>query len=149
MISQSSRVELPQIETAPLRRIGRRFLIAVALIVFVALLAWLDGGYEDPQDGHVSLLDALYYASVSVTTTGYGDIVPATDRARLATTILVTPARVLFLILLVGTTLEVLAEGTRRSYQFSRWRARLKDHIIICGFGSKGRAAANLSLIHI
>ncbi len=143
MATSGSRVELPESETAPSRRIGRRFLIAVSLIVFVALLAWIDGGYEDPVDGEVSLLDAFYYASVSVTTTGYGDIVPVSDGARLMTTLLVTPARVLFLILLVGTTLEVLAEGTRRSYRLGRWRSRLKDHIIICGFGSKGRAAAN------
>lgn len=146
MASSGRRVELPQPETAAAKRIGRRFLIAVALIVFVALLAWVGGGYQDPQDDEVSLLDAFYYASVSVTTTGYGDIVPVTDGARLTTTLLVTPARVLFLILLVGTTLEVLAESTRRSYRLTRWRARLKDHIIICGFGSKGRAAANTLL---
>ena len=146
MASSGSRVELPESETAASKRIGRRFLVAVGLIVFVALLAYLDGGYKDPVDGEVSLLDAFYYASVSVTTTGYGDIVPVTDGARLVTTLLVTPARVLFLILLVGTTLEVLAESTRRSYRVGRWKARLKNHIIICGFGSKGRAAAKTLL---
>ncbi len=138
----ASRVELPRSETSAPVRIGRRVLIALGLIVFVALLAWLGGGYEDPEGGDLSLLDAFYYASVSVTTTGYGDIVPVTDGARLVTTLLVTPARVLFLILLVGTTLEVLAESTRTAYRLTRWRGRLKDHIVICGFGTKGRAAA-------
>lgn len=137
---------LPQGDVGPFRRIARRIAIATGLILFVAVLAWLDDGYRDPVDGEVSFLDAVYYSSVSVTTTGYGDIIPVTDGARLVTTFLVTPARVLFLILLVGTTLEVLAEGTRRAYQLGRWRARLKDHIIICGFGSKGRAAANTLL---
>ena len=68
----------------------------------------------DPEDDSISLLDAFYYSTVTITTTGYGDVRPVTDEARLVTTIIVTPARVLFLILLVGTTLEILAERSRR-----------------------------------
>ena len=67
---------------------------------------------------------------------------PESDSARLVTTLLVTPARILFLILLVGTTVEILAERTREVFEQQRWRRRLRDHVIICGFGAKGRAAA-------
>ena len=95
----------------------------------------------DVADDSVSFLDALYYATVSVTTTGYGDIRPESDGARLLSIILVTPARILFLIVLVGTTLEVLAERTRESYRLIRWRKNLNDHVIIVGFGTKGRSA--------
>jgi voltage-gated potassium channel len=102
----------------------------------------------DPADDEVGLLDALYYSTVSVTTTGYGDVRPESDSARLFTTVLVTPARVLFLILLVGTTLEVLAERTRATYRLARWRRTLTDHVIFCGFGTKGRAAANTLPAH-
>jgi voltage-gated potassium channel len=73
---------------------------------------------------------------------------PESDSARLVTTVLVTPARVLFLILLVGTKLGVLAERTRATYRLSRGRRTLRDHVIICGFGTKGRAAANTLLAH-
>ena len=96
----------------------------------------------------MGLLDAFYYATVSVTTTGYGDIRPDSDTARLLNTILVTPARVLFLVLLVGTTLEVLAERTREAYRVVRWRGKLKDHVVIVGFGTKGRSAARTLLAH-
>jgi voltage-gated potassium channel len=78
---------------------------------------------------------------VSITTTGYGDIVPVSDGARLMTTVVVTPARVLFLIILVGTTLELLAERYRESYRLRRWRSSVRDHVIVCGYGVKGRAA--------
>ena len=135
-------VELPGEDPGPLSRIGKRVLFAVALIVFVALLTYFQrDGYIDPEDGEISLLDAFYYSTVTVTTTGYGDIRPVTDEARFVTTVLVTPARVLFLILLVGTTLEILAERTRTAYRLSRWRRTLKEHTIICGYGAKGRAA--------
>jgi voltage-gated potassium channel len=112
-------------------------------------VAYLDrDGYVDAAGDEVSFLDAVYYATVSVTTTGYGDIRPETDQARLLSTLLVTPARVLFLIVLVGTTLEVLAERTRESYRRLRWRRNLNDHVIIVGFGTKGRSAARQLTAH-
>ncbi len=136
------RVELPGGEASPLRKILSRLAIALALIAFVALVSYAGReGYVDPEDETMSLLDAFYYSTVSITTTGYGDIRPVSDEARLVTTVLVTPARVLFLILLVGTTLEILAERSREAYRLARWRRRLKDHTIVCGYGVKGRSA--------
>ena len=135
-------VRLPHGERSPFGSIQRRVVLAVGLVVFVALVAYADrAGYRDSAGGEVSLLDAFYYATVSITTTGYGDIAPVTDTARLLTTVLITPARVLFLILLVGTTLEFLAERTRDLYRVRRWRETLRDHVIICGYGTKGRSA--------
>jgi voltage-gated potassium channel len=117
------------------------------LILIVAVLAYIGrDGYTDPEDGSVSLADAFYYSTVSITTTGYGDIRPVTDSARLVTTLVVTPLRVLFLILLVGTTLEILAERSRTALRIARWRRTLKDHIIVCGYGSKGQSAVRTLL---
>src|ERR687894_1232062 len=128
-----SHVELPHGPRHPLRTIGERLALAVGLLVLVALLAYLGGdGYIDPEDDSVSLLDAFYYSTVTITTTGYGDVRPVSDEARLVTTLVVTPARVLFLILLVGTTLEVLAARTRAAIRINAWRSRLRDHVVIC-----------------
>jgi voltage-gated potassium channel len=140
-------VSLPGEDATPLRKIGRRVLVALGLIVLVAMVTWIGrDGYYDPEEDGISLLDAFYYSTVSITTTGYGDVRPVTDEARLLTTIVVTPARVLFLILLVGTTLEILAERSRHAYRVRRWRNQLRDHTIICGYGTKGRSAARTLL---
>jgi voltage-gated potassium channel len=149
MALNDSHVELPEGRRHPVRTIGERLALASGLVVLVALLAYIGrDGYIDPEDDTVSLLDAFYYSTVTITTTGYGDIRPVSDGARLVTTVIVTPARILFLILLVGTTLEVLTARTRAAYRLSRWRRTLKDHVIICGFGTKGRAAATTLLGH-
>lgn len=146
---RDTQVILPGADAGPLRKILRRLAIAIGLIAFVALISYAGrDGYVDPDegDGEMSLLDAFYYSTVSITTTGYGDIRPISDEARFVTTALVTPARVLFLILLVGTTLEILAERSRHAIRVARWRRNLRDHTIVCGYGTKGRSAVQTLL---
>ena len=78
---------------------------------------------------------------MTITTTGYGDITPVAPHARMINAILVTPLRILFLVLLVGTTLEVLANEGRRMFHDGRWRKRMRNHVVVVGFGTKGRSA--------
>lgn len=126
----------------PLGALVRRLAIAVGLLALVAGVTWLGrAGYRDADGDELSVLDAVYYASVTLTTTGYGDITPITPAARAVTAFVVTPARVLFLIVLVGTTLELLTEQFRQSVAESRWRKRVTGHIIVVGYGTKGRGA--------
>jgi voltage-gated potassium channel len=142
MVLTRPAVTLPAASVSPGRRLLVRMAAATALVAFVTLVAFFGReGYHDAAGGTISLLDALYYATVSITTTGYGDITPITEGSRLATTLLITPARIVFLIILVGTTIEVLTESTRLAVRERLWRQRLKDHTIVCGFGTKGRAA--------
>ncbi|WP_407551501.1 potassium channel family protein [Streptomyces sp. Pv4-95] len=140
----SRRVILPRrTPMAPLRQVFRRLLMALAVLVATVFIVWVDrDDYHDNANGSVDLLDCVYYATVTLSTTGYGDIVPYGDTARLLNILLITPLRVLFLIILVGTTLEVLTERTREQWQLKRWRNALRDHTVIVGFGTKGRSAA-------
>ncbi len=135
-------VRFPTAPTSPARQIRWRVVLGLALILVGATTAYADrAGYRDVNGDDISVLDAVYYSTVSVTTTGYGDITPVSNSARLLTTLVITPTRVLFLILLVGTTLEILAAGTRAGYRERRWRKGLEDHVIVCGFGTKGKSA--------
>ncbi|KUN83964.1 Ion channel protein [Streptomyces bungoensis] len=126
----------------PLRQVAKRLVMALAVLVATALVVYADrDGYHDNSDGSVDLLDAFYYATVTLSTTGYGDITPVSDSARLTNIFVITPLRVLFLIILVGTTLEVLTERTREEWRLNRWRSALRDHTVVVGFGTKGRSA--------
>jgi voltage-gated potassium channel len=106
----------------------RRFLLAASLVLINwALVVAERGGYTDNHDGVVSVSDALYYTTVTLTTTGYGDITPVTTTARLVNALVVTPMRLLFVVILVGTTIQALTERSREEIRLARWRARLKD----------------------
>ena len=54
---------------------------------------------------------------------------------------MITPLRIAFLVLLIGTTLEVLASQGREMFRVSRWRSKMTDHIVVVGYGTKGRSA--------
>jgi voltage-gated potassium channel len=138
-------VLLPSGRSGPVRTMRRRLGLALAALAVMSLTVLLDrDGYNDGRDGSVSVLDAVYYSGVSLSTTGYGDIVPVSDTARLMNVVVVMPLRVFFLALLVGTTFEVLTQQTRRRWQVSRWRSKLRDHTVVIGYGNKGRAAVRV-----
>ncbi|HEU0042882.1 MAG TPA: potassium channel family protein [Jiangellaceae bacterium] len=132
---------VPEREVDPLRLLRRRLIIAIFILVAVVFLVWLDrDGYNDTSDGSVDLLDAIYYSTVSLSTTGYGDITPVSESARLVNIIVITPLRVLFLVVLIGTTLETLTTRSREQIRLNRWRKTLREHTVVIGYGVKGRS---------
>jgi voltage-gated potassium channel len=150
-VSNLGAVHIPRRQLGPLAAILVRVAIAALCVLAVTVLVYTER--EDYRDvcrevdrcsgveAEISFLDALYYATVSLSTTGYGDITPITERARLINTFVITPIRVLFLIVLIGTTVEVLTQRSRDEYRTRRWRERVRDHTVIVGFGVKGRSA--------
>jgi voltage-gated potassium channel len=139
---------MPAPNVSPLGSLLRRLAIALGALVITALIVYFgrDGYKDSGSDTPLSLADAFYYATVSVSTTGYGDIVPVSDTARLITTIFITPLRLIFLITFVGTTVELLTERSRQSFLIQRWRSRVRDHTVVVGYGTKGRAAVETLL---
>jgi voltage-gated potassium channel len=139
-----SSVSLPSRRVSPQRAVLGRTAFALFLLILSTVIVYLGRyGYRDAaHPGQpLSFLASAYYSAVALSTTGYGDIVPVTATARLVNTLVITPIRVIFLIVLIGTTLEVLTERTRRSWRISRWRSRVSGHTVLVGYGTKGRAA--------
>ncbi len=140
-------IRMPGSTTSPVRSIIRRIIgamLALAATVFIVFIG--RHGYRDSAGGELDLLDAVYYATVSLSTTGYGDITPVTPQARLVNVLVITPLRVLFLIVLVGTTLEVLTERSRQAFKIQLWRSKVRDHVVVIGYGTKGRSAVTALL---
>ena len=54
---------------------------------------------------------------------------------------MITPLRIAFLIVLIGTTVETLTTQSRQALKIQRWRSRVRNHTIVVGYGTKGRTA--------
>ena len=66
------------------RTIVLRGALVAGLFAAVLGVFWLDrDGLKDAADGAVSFLDVVYFTMVTVTTVGYGDIVPHDTAGRL------------------------------------------------------------------
>ncbi len=136
------RVQVPEEVPSPARRITKRVLIALGALFVAVLIVYIDrDGYRDAQENQLSFLDCLYYATVSLSTTGYGDITPLTPSARLVNVLVITPLRVLFLIVLIGTTVESLTSQSRQAFKIQQWRRTVRNHTVVIGYGTKGRTA--------
>jgi voltage-gated potassium channel len=132
-------------------RLGIRLGLAALIIFAVTLSVYLerDGFADNSHPGDpLSILDSVYYAATSLTTVGYGDIVPVSPQARLFNTIFLTPIRLVFLILFFGLAYEVSVYFMRRTEErdVQELNKRVDKHTIICGYGTTGRTAASTLL---
>ncbi|KUI21672.1 potassium transporter Kef [Mycobacterium sp. GA-1285] len=135
-------LRIPEPFVSPTQRIIRRVIYATLALLAAVFIVYFDrDGYRDVQDNRLSFLDCLYYATVSLSTTGYGDITPFTPEARLINVLVITPLRVAFLIVLIGTTVETLTSQSRAALKIQRWRSRVRNHTVVIGYGTKGRTA--------
>ncbi|MES2904805.1 MAG: potassium channel family protein [Pseudomonadota bacterium] len=119
-----------------------RLAILVALIGLVIIVHWLErDGLRDNLDGHVSFTDIIYFTMISATTTGYGDIVPVSDGARMFDALVVTPIRIFVILILAGTAYTFVIKQIWYRWRMEKLQRTLCNHIIVSGFGTSGSEA--------
>jgi voltage-gated potassium channel len=122
--------------------------IVLLLIAAVFLVFLLDrDGLRDNIDNHVSVSDVFYFTMVTVTTVGYGDIVPVSDQARLIDAFFVTPVRVFIWLVFLGTAYQLVLQHLLEEWRMLRLQRELHDHVILCGYGHSGSIAASELLL--
>lgn len=114
--------------------------ILLFILPFLLILACGTGGYMFFEDA--TFIDALYLTVITITTVGYGDIVPVHPAGRLFTVLLVFSG-VGYVMYLFGKITEAMVEGGLKRIVWRRKMtkkiASLNDHYIVCGFGRIGR----------
>jgi voltage-gated potassium channel len=112
-------------------------------VLTVILVFWFDrDGLRDHHDGEISFSDVIYFSMVTITTVGYGDIVPVSRGARVLDALLVTPIRLFIWLIFLGTAYQLVLQRLFEDIRMRMVRAKLQDHIIICGYGHSGTCAA-------
>ncbi len=123
-------------------QLGIRFALLLALLTFIVTVHWIErDAFRDNVDGSMSFADIIYFTMISATTTGYGDIVPVTERARLFDALVVTPIRIFFILILAGTAYTFIIKQTWNRWLMQRLKKRLSNHIILAGYGTSGTEA--------
>lgn len=120
----------------------RRLLPAVVLLVAFTALTVV--GYRVLGGPHISLLDSLYMAVITIASVGYGEIIDTSHSPALRafnTFVVLVGVAVTLYVFSVVTAFFVEGEI---SHVFGRRRmqkriSELKDHYIVCGLGATGR----------
>ena len=122
--------------------LGLRLGAALLLISIVVLIHWVGReGLVDHHDGKISFLDVVYFTMISITTTGFGDIAPISDKARLVEAVIVTPIRVLVLFIFIGAAYTYVIKRGWEKWRMARIQEQLSDHIVVLGYGISGSEA--------
>jgi voltage-gated potassium channel len=125
-------------------QIGWRAALVLGLLLLAIIVHWLErDGLKDSHDGAVSFLDVVYFTMISITTTGYGDIVPVSNQARMFDAFVVTPIRVFFVLIFIGTAYTFVFRRTWDKWRMARIQESLCGHIVVAGFGTSGAEAVD------
>ncbi len=115
--------------------------IAIALL---AVIAFGTIGYRIIQD-EWSLLDCIYMTITTLSTVGFREIDGLSDTGRIFTMVLIVGG-VGVMLYSLGAIVQYLIEGQiTNMWGIRRMKdnvAKLRDHIIICGYGQVGREVA-------
>ena len=112
-------------------------------VAFATILAVGTGGYFLLGRGEWSLFDCLYMTVVTLTTVGYGEVLPLADvpGARMFTVFLIIVGMGLVLYLMSTFTAFLVDGSLGTLFQRRKMLKQLdhmKDHYIICGIGKTG-----------
>jgi voltage-gated potassium channel len=126
------------------RTLAIRAALVLLMYGIVIVAFWIGReGLRDNYDGHISFTDVIYFSMVTVTTVGYGDIVPVTQHARIVDAVLVTPIRLVIWLIFLGTTYQLVLQRLVEDLRMRRLQARLANHVVVCGFSHSGACVAN------
>ena len=98
-----------------------------------------------------SFFDAVYMTTITITTVGYGETFPLSQAGRTFTMFLLIASWLTYAFVITRIT-QFVVTGELNQYFKNRKLmkdiSRLKDHVIVCGYGRNGNQAANILKAH-
>ncbi len=126
----------------PIVRLFRsRIYTALALLIFILLIGVV--GYRVISD--YSWVDALYMTVITMTTVGFGEVVPLDEQSKIFTIFLILASVIIVGYALSIITEYILSKNDVEELKHKKMQKKIdsfKDHVIICGYGRNGKQAA-------
>ncbi|MDB2462775.1 potassium channel protein [Algibacter sp.] len=113
--------------------------------VFLLVVIMLIGVFGYVMISGYSWVDALYMTVITMTTVGFGEVVPLDDQSKIFTIFLILAS-----VVIVGYALSIITEYILSKNDVEEIKHRkmqkkidsFKKHIVICGYGRNGKQAA-------
>lgn len=114
---------------------------AVLLLVVIMLI----GVFGFVHISGYSWIDALYMTVITMTTVGFGEVVPLDDQSKIFTIFLILASVVIVGYALSIITEYILSKNYSEELKHKKMQKKIesfKNHIVICGYGRNGKQAA-------
>ena len=148
-LRRNARVVHAPMRATQLPRIRKRIVIAALLLVLMQVIGTL--GFYLEADETVTLSDAMHMSLITITTVGYGEVIPLqtlSERIFAGLFAIAGFGTLTFLFTsLAAFFLEADLDYTLRRRRMEKAIKKLKSHYILCGFGRVGRNVAH-ELVH-
>ena len=130
-----------------IRLFKSRFRIASIMLGLVLLIGIIGFRYITG----VPWLDAVYMTAITVSTVGYGEVVPLDPQAKAFTIFLISSSALTFAYSVSVITEYLINKNSFEQIKRKRMKKKisgLKNHVIICGYGRNGKQAAQKLRVH-
>ncbi len=132
----------------PLIRFFRTKIYTAVLLLVIILLIGV-AGYKMISD--YSWVDALYMTVITMTTVGFGEVVPLDDQSKIFTIFLILAS-----VIIVGYALSIITEYILSKNDIEELKHKkmqkkidsFKNHVVVCGYGRNGKLAVKKLLAH-
>lgn len=120
--------------------------ITCVIILFGALALYFADRYYETK-GVVGIFDAIYWAVVTITTVGYGNVVPNSTTGKIFALLIILSGPAL-LSLITASIASILVERKIKEGKGLE-TIKEKDHIIICGWNENGEKVIDGILLQL
>jgi voltage-gated potassium channel len=130
----------PSNSVSPVNPVQRRILVTVALLILITLSGTV-GFKVFTIDPRVTWIDCLFMAVTTMTTVGYGEVVPLGQAGRLFVIVFLMAGFAIVSYGAVEIGQWIFSAETRHFLEKRRMDKeihKLTDHFIVCGFGRMG-----------
>lgn len=99
----------------------------------------------------LAFLDALYMTVITVATVGFREVTPLSDAGKIFTILLIITSIISFayaLSVITSHFVEGDMQNILRVYRKKTIRRKMKNHVIVCGYGRNGKQAVRELIAH-